>query len=1093
MTSSPPPPSPRQPSQRRSVLVANRGEIAVRVLRAAAALGWRTAVVYAADEADASHVRMADAAYPLTGAGPAAYLDAAAIVEIAVRAGCGIVHPGYGFLSESADLAARCADAGVTFAGPPPETLRLFADKVRARALATDAGVPVLPATDPIGPDEREKADAFAAAYGPVMVKAVAGGGGRGMREVHDPAGLGWALQRCASEALRGFGDGAVYVEKLLPRAKHIEVQVLADRAGGVTHLYERECTAQRRHQKVVEIAPSPWLPGGVRERLLGDAVRMAERAGYAGLGTFEFLVDVDTRAHYFIECNPRLQVEHTVTEEITGVDLVAAQLRLMCGETLTDLGLTPGAGPQPGGFAVQVRLNAEDAAADGTPGPSAGELRRFAPPSGAGVRVDTHAYRGMMITGAYDPLLAKIVGHADTFAAAAERTRRALDDLDLDGPPTNRVLLGEVLADPAFLAGDFDTGYLAARAAASPEAGDDGVGQDGAGHEGAERPVRELRAPLSGTVVAVATEPGRAVRAGQPLVVLEAMKMEHVIAAPAAGTVDEVRAEVGVTLEQGAVTVLLTAAATGPDADAGDELVDPDHIRTDLAEVRARRAAGLDENRPEKVERRHGTGHRTARENVADLCEDFTEYGALAIAAQRRRRSVEDLVANTPHDGMVCGVGTINAADFPGERSQIAVLAYDYTVLAGTQGMINHKKTDRVLDLAGERRLPVVLFAEGGGGRPGDTDNMAKASGLDTRTFATMGRLSGSVPSVGIVTGRCFAGNAALLGCCDVIISTEDANIGMGGPAMIEGGGLGVFRPEDIGPTSVQAPNGVIDVLVADEAEAVAVAKRYLSYFQGPVDHWEAADQRMLRHVVPENRVRAYDVRQAIDTIADTGSVLELRRDFGVGAITALVRVEGRPMGLVANNPWHLGGAIDAPAADKLARFLQLCDAHGLPVVSLCDTPGFMVGPESETTATVRHFSRMFVVGANMSVPLCVVVLRKGYGLGAQAMAGGSFKEPTATIAWPTGEIGPMGLEGAVHLGFRRELEQVEDAEERQRLFDKLLAEYYENGKALHAASLFELDDVIDPAETRHWLTTILTDRPNRQARPPRPFIDTW
>ena len=1056
----------------------------MRVLRAAIALGRRAVAVYAADEADAAHVRMADAAYPLSGAGPAAYLDAAAIVEIAVRAGCGIVHPGYGFLSESADLAARCAEAGVTFAGPPPETLRLFADKVRARALAADAGVPVLPATDPVGPGEREKAGAFAAAHGPVMVKAVAGGGGRGMREVHDPAGLGWALERCASEALRGFGDGSVYVEKLLPRAKHIEVQVLADRAGAVTHLHERECTVQRRHQKVVEIAPSPWLPDDVRERLVGDAVRMAERAGYAGLGTFEFLVDVDTRAHYFIECNPRLQVEHTVTEEITGVDLVAAQLRVAGGETLAGLGLASGSVPPPRGFAVQARLNAEDAAADGTPRPSAGELRRFVPPSGAGVRVDTHAYPGMTITGAYDPLLAKIIGHGDTFTAAAERTRRALGDLDLDGPPTNRALLCEVLADPAFLAGDFDTGYLAARAAAAaPVPGADGDGG----------PVRELRAPLSGTVVAVTAEPGRSVRAGEPLVVLEAMKMEHVIAAPVAGTVDEVRAEPGVTLEQGAVTVVLTAAGTGPDADAGDELADPDHIRADLAEVRARRAAGLDENRAEKVARRHRTGHRTARENVADLCDDFTEYGALSIAAQRRRRSVEDLVANTPHDGMVCGVGTINAADFPGERSQVAVLAYDYTVLAGTQGMINHKKTDRVLDLAGDRRLPVVLFAEGGGGRPGDTDNMAKASGLDTRTFATMGRLSGSVPSVGIVTGRCFAGNAALLGCCDVIISTEDANIGMGGPAMIEGGGLGVFRPEDIGPTSVQAPNGVIDVLVADEAEAVAVAKRYLSYFQGPVEHWAAADQRMLRHVVPENRVRAYDVRQAIDTIADTGSVLELRRDFGVGAITALIRVEGRPMGLVANNPWHLGGAIDAPAADKMARFLQLCDAHSLPVVSLCDTPGFMVGPESETTATVRHFSRMFVVGANMSVPLCVVVLRKGYGLGAQAMAGGSFKEPAATIAWPTGEIGPMGLEGAVRLGFRRELEQVEDEEERQRLFDKLLAEYYENGKALHAASLFELDDVIDPAETRHWLTTILTDRPTPEPRPPRPFIDTW
>ena len=1069
-----------------SLLVANRGEIAVRILRAASALGLRTVAVHADDERDAAHVRMADAAAPLDGTGPAAYLDAAAVVDAAVRAGCDLLHPGYGFLSESADLAARCADAGITFVGPPPDVLSLFADKVRARKLATEAGVPVLPATEP-EPDPVAavaRAAAFADAHGPVMVKAVAGGGGRGMREVREPDGLEEALRRCASEARRGFGDGAVYVEKLLPRAKHVEVQVLADRTGEVAHLYERDCTVQRRHQKVVEIAPAPALPDGTRDHLLADAVRMAARAGYAGLGTFEFLVDVTTGAHYFIECNPRLQVEHTVTEEVTGIDLVTAQIRVARGATLADLALTQDRVPPPRGYAIQARLNAEEVRPDGLTRAGSGVLHRFAAPSN--VRVDTHAYAGMTVTGAYDPLLAKIIGHAPDggLADAAARTGEALGELDLDGVPTNRDLLRDVLADPEFLSGDFDTGFLAARLPEPEPAPDD---TDGG-------PVRELRAPLSGTVVAVSAEPGHAVRAGEPLVVLEAMKMEHVVAAPAAGTVTDVPAQVGVTVDEGAVAVVLAVADTGPDADAGDAVVDLGHIRPDLAEVRRRHAAGLDENRPEAVAKRHRLGLRTARENVADLCDDgsFTEYGALGIAAQRRRRTVEDLVANTPHDGMVCGVGTVNGGEFSFEQSQVAVLAYDYTVLAGTQGTVNHKKTDRLLEMAAERRLPVVLFAEGGGGRPGDTDNLAKASGLDVPTFATMGRLSGTVPSIGIVTGRCFAGNAALLGCCDVIISTEDANIGMGGPAMIEGGGLGVFRPEDIGPASVQAPNGVIDVLVADEAEAVAVAKRYLSYFQGPVTSWECADQRRLRHVVPENRVRAYDVRTAIETLADTGSVLELRRDFGVGAITALIRIEGRPYGLVANNPWHLGGAIDAPAADKMARFLQLCDVHGLPVVSLCDTPGFMVGPESETTATVRHFGRMFVSGANLSVPLALVVLRKGYGLGAQAMAGGSFKEPIATIAWPTGEIGPMGLEGAVRLGFRRELEQIEDETERQAKFDELLAEYYKNGKALHAASLFELDDVIDPADTRHWLSTVLAPRPGEQ-RAKRSFIDTW
>jgi acetyl-CoA carboxylase carboxyltransferase component len=489
----------------------------------------------------------------------------------------------------------------------------------------------------------------------------------------------------------------------------------------------------------------------------------------------------------------------------------------------------------------------------------------------------------------------------------------------------------------------------------------------------------------------------------------------------------------------------------------------------------------------------RGGGGPPTARENIADLCGEggFTEYGGLAVAAQRGRRSDEDLAANTPADGMVTGIGRINAdrhgdqrtrqraaaaAVRPGDGTECVVMSYDYTVMAGTQGVINHRKTDRMLEIAHRRRLPVVLFAEGGGGRPGDIDPNT-ASALGVTTFAAMGRLSGRVPTVGVASGRCFAGNAALLGCCDVVIATRDANIGMGGPAMIEGGGLGVFRPEEIGPVDVQEPNGVIDLLVEDDAAAVRAARDYLSYFQGPVDDWEAADQRLLRHVVPENRLRAYDVRKAVRTLADSGSVLELRRRFGPGVVTALVRVEGRPMGLIANDPAHLGGAIDAESADKTAAFLQLCDAHGLPVVSLCDTPGFMVGPDAERTATVRFFSRLFVIGARLRVPMVTVVLRKAYGLGAQAMAGGHLHAPAATLAWPTGELGPMGLEGAVRLGFRKELAAIEDPVERQRTFDAILAEAYKRGRATSAASVFELDDVIDPAQTRDRIVTALAE----------------
>ncbi|WP_236700544.1 acetyl-CoA carboxylase family protein [Allosalinactinospora lopnorensis] len=998
------------------MLIANRGEIAVRIHRAAAALGLRTVAVFSPEDREALHVRLSDESHPLNGEGVAAYLDAAQIVGIARRADCSLVHPGYGFLSEDASFAALCAEAGRTFVGPSPELLELFGDKARSRDLAVRHGVPVLQATR--GPTTLENAQAFLAGLEPgsaVMVKALAGGGGRGMRAVHEADQLPWAYERCRSEAERTFDNGDVYVEQLLPRAKHVEVQVLGDGSGDVAHLWERECTVQYRHRKLVEIAPSPTLAPEVRQGLIGAALTVAGATGYSGLATFEFLVDADTPgAFYFIETNPRLQVEHTITEELTGVDLVAAQLEVAMGRSLDDQGLSQDQIPAPRGFAVQCRVNLESVARDGTARATAGTLAAFEPPSGPGVRVDTHGYAGYTTGAHFDSLLAKVVTHTSRggFAAAAGRAGDALAEFTVSGAETNIAFLRAVLQHPEFRAGTFTTTFVADHIEDLAPAPDE---ESPPGPEGTGRSVA---APFSGTVVAVEAEPGAEVRAGAPLIVLEAMKMQHVLAAPASGVVDAVRVAAGEAVAEGVDLVLLTP--TGSDESVADSAVEVDlsKIRPDLAEVIERHEIGLDAARPQAVERRRRTGRRTARENLDDLCDSgsFTEYGALVVAAQRQRRSFDDLVVNTPADGMVTGIGRVNGETFGEDRSTCVVMSYDYTVLAGTQGLLNHRKTDRMLELATARRLPVVLFAEGGGGRPGDTDTTA-ASGLDVTTFATMGRLSGQVPTVGVASGRCFAGNAALLGCCDVIIATRDATIGMGGPAMIEGGGLGRFRPEEVGPMSVQSPNGVVDVLVDDEPAAVRAAKAYLSYFQGAVEDWECADQRRLRHVVPENRVRVYDVREAVDLIADTGSVLELRRDFGVGVVTALVRVEGRPMGLVANNPKHLGGAIDSAAADKMARFLQLCDAHGLPVISLCDSPGFMVGPDAEQTATVRHFSRLFVIGANLSVPILSVVLRKGYGLGAQAMAGGSFRAPVATVAWPTGEIGGMGLEGGVRL----------------------------------------------------------------------------
>lgn len=513
---------------------------------------------------------------------------------------------------------------------------------------------------------------------------------------------------------------------------------------------------------------------------------------------------------------------------------------------------------------------------------------------------------------------------------------------------------------------------------------------------------------------------------------------------------------------------------------------------RPELAELRARLAATTDEGRPDAVARRRKTNQRTARENIADLVDDgsFIEYGALAIAAQRHRRSIDDLVKASPADGIVCGIGTVNRATCGDEHARTMVLAYDYSVFAGTQGLMGHKKLDRMLSLAHEWRLPIVLFAEGGGGRPNDTDAHTIA-GLDTTSFLMFAALSGLVPRVGIAAGRCFAGNAALLGGCDVIIATEDSSIGMGGPAMIEGGGLGKFAPEEVGPIDMQTKNGVVDVRVSDEAEAVRVAKQYLGYFQGPLATWEHADQTTLRDVMPERRRRAYKIRPILETLFDTGSLLELRRDFGRATVTALARLEGRPVGVLANDTYHLGGAIDSDAADKASRFMQLCDAFGLPIVSLCDTPGFMVGPKAETTALVRHTSRMFVTAASLSVPFFTVVLRKGYGLGAQAMTGGHFHAPFFTVSWPTGEFGGMGLEGAVRLGLKKELAAIEHEKQREEMFLAAVAFAYDRGKAINMASLLEIDAVIDPAETRPWLVRGLRSAPAPQ--PKRRFIDTW
>jgi acetyl-CoA carboxylase carboxyltransferase component len=606
------------------------------------------------------------------------------------------------------------------------------------------------------------------------------------------------------------------------------------------------------------------------------------------------------------------------------------------------------------------------------------------------------------------------------------------------------------------------------------------------------------IQAPMQAVVHQVNVAVGDSVAAGQEVAVLEAMKMQHGITAPTSGVVKAISVAVGEVVEQNGAILSLDSGTETAVVESKTDTQDLDYIRPDLAELNARLDRTLDAARPEKMARRHEKGHRSARENVDDLCDadSFIEYGQLVVAAQRLRRDLDDLIDNTPADGMVAGFGAINGDLFDDDKSRVAILAYDYTVLAGTQGAFNHKKTDRLLELAQDWQTPVIFFTEGGGGRPGDTDfAKIQAATLDVMTFATFAKASGVAPRIAINNGYCFAGNAVLFGCADVTIATKDSYIGMGGPAMVEGGGLGVVAATDIGPMDVQTANGVVDLLAEDEADAGRLAKKLLSYFQGAIAPTDCADQRKLRHVIPEDRKRAYDMREAIELMADTDSFLELRRGYGAGMITGFVRVEGRPFGLIANNPNHLGGAIDAEAAEKAARFLQLCDAFDVPILSFCDTPGFMVGPDHEKNATVRRASSLMVVGASLTVPVFMICLRKGYGLGAQAMAMGSFHVPQFTIAWPTGEFGPMGLEGAVRLGYSKELAAAGSEAEQEALFNKLLNAMYESGKALNVAMYQEIDAVIDPRDTRAWISRGIKSMPvgKKGGKGKRPFIDTW
>ena len=1123
------------------ILIANRGEIAIRVARAAAQLDIPTVAIYSEDDDESLHTKIADEAICLESMGAKAYLDIGNIIAIAKDCNCDAIHPGYGFLSENNEFAEKCSQNSIEFIGPSQSLLALFGDKARARQAAIEAGVPIVQGTEKAS--SLEDCQEFFRSLGDnaaIMIKALAGGGGRCTRGVTKLEELEEAYLRCQSEAKNAFGNDELYVEELIQHARHIEIQIIGDREGNILAIGDRECSVQRRHQKIIEIAPSFDLPEKTRLAIQEAAEKLAKSVGYYSLGTFEFLVDSKSKGQErfaFIEANARLQVEHTVTEEVTGVDLVQSQIEIANGKSLKALELNET--PQAIGYAIQARINMETIESDGTVKPTTGELTTYDPPSGPGVRTDGFGYAGFLPSTNYDSLLAKVIVHSvrANFKEAARKCERALSEFRIEGLETNIPFLRAILKNEDFLASKVTTRWVDEKASSLIESSEfqtrhilneqlnplasglAGAQVDSSDplavfdyDKGADRKSKKktkqkidlsgpngsvgIPAPIQGTIIKIQVEAGDKVAIGMPLIVMEAMKMEHQIKADRNGTINSVSVSENEIIVEGHPLVFIEEGDIGELNFEADDQIDLDEIRPDLQETFDRHAHLYDENRPKAVERRRQHNQRTARENIEDLCDEgtFVEYGSMVLAAQRKRRTVDWLRENTPADGLVMGIGHVNGELFQKTESRCAVVHYDYTVLAGTQGLWNHNKQDRIFHLAERFKLPVILYSEGGGGRPGDTDG-AGGIGMEVETFTQWSKLSGLVPLVGVNSRYCFAGNTALLACCDVIIATKNSIIGMGGPAMIEAGGLGIFAPDEVAPTESQVENGVIDILVEDEIEATKVAKQYISYFQGPTSDWEAPDQRKMRSIVPENRKEIYNVRDVIETLADKDSVLEIRKDFGIGIVTSLIRIEGKPMGIIANNPHHIAGAIDSDGADKGARFLQLCDAFDLPVISIMDCPGIMVGPEVEKTALVRHCARMFNTGANLSVPMFGLIIRKAYGLGVQAMCGGSSKVPFFTAAWPTAEFAGMAIEGNVKLAYRSEFQEMDTAEERIAVFTERVDKAYERAKAINSAEFYGIEDVIDPATSRDWIVAGLNGIPEPEPRTKkkRPYIDTW
>ena len=1058
------------------ILIANRGEIAVRLMRAVREAGVEAVAVYPVDDRDALHVQRADEAVELPGEGVAAYLDGAAIVEAAVKSGCSAVHPGYGFLSENDGFAQRCADAGLAFIGPAPETLRMMGDKAQARAFAIAQNVPVMPGTS--GATSLDDARAFAARHGAVMVKALAGGGGRGMRAVIDPNDLAEAYERCRSEARAAFGNDAVYVERLALRPRHIEIQVVGD-GRTVQHLGERDCSIQRRHQKLIEVAPSPALAEDLRRRILDAALRLAQALNYRSLGTFEFLVDGDE--FFFMEANPRLQVEHTVTEEVTGVDLVAAQLRIATGASLADVGLSEP--PRLRGFAIQARINLETLDADGLPRPSAGAIRSFALPFGPGVRVDTYGYAGSRVSPRYGSLIAKVIGRGDDFSTAAQRCATALAEFDIGGVATNLDLTHAIVTDADFASGHFDTSYIGVHlerlllhrrpAVANPGA----VADTDKKELQATVPAGALGvfAPMSGVLVSLAVAPGDTVQAGATLAVLEAMKMEHLIRAPQTFVIEAVPVSSGAIVDQGGVLAygfpIEGTDATGVVAALRQ---DGEDWFVEVAEIQRRRELARAMGGPDKVARQHREGKLTARERIEAMAdaESFHEIGALTGFASYDENGQAKEVLPT---NFIAGTARI-------EGRKIALGVDDFTRRGGSGDAAIHTVQIFLEQYARRMRLPVVRLLDGQSG--GGSVKMARDAGytyipVNPGWDAVVDNLS-LVPVVAAALGPTVGLGAARFVMSHLGVLVEGlGQVFTAGPPVVLGGTGEKLTKEELGGANIHRNNGTAERIVPDEATAFAVIRDFLSYLPGSVFELppvragtDPVDRReeLLLSAIPRSKRRPYLIAPIFDAIFDAGSVFTYA-EYGDSTVTALARLDGHPVGVISGDPMK-GAAMSVPGAQAIGRLVDLCETFHLPIVSLTDQAGVNIGSVAESQATIRAGARAIAAVYQARVPQAEIIMRRVYGVGGAGIV--NRHEANRCWAWPSGDWGSLPARGGIEAAFRAEIEASAD---REATIERIATDLDALASPFRTAEHFGVQDLIDPRDTRVLLCDWVRD----------------